>query len=232
MVLRSSQFRPPVSFTFNGGPVNDTMIIDEANGPVAPSGGVFFNGNAGTNFLVVQDKSVPTNTLAYTPDTTTAGNGVVTAAGGTITFTGGADVDAFGFLTANVAPGNATNAVNVANGTNAAGVVSNGTPTAATLTNQPALVISGSSGSDAAFTPLDAWNDTTLALDGNATADTFTVNSGTNAHGNTNLTIQSGAGAVETAVLAGSVDGDRQSVGHGGHDQNHRRHRDCGHTST
>src|SRR5262249_28252441 len=94
-----------------------------------------------------------------------------------------------------------TNVLNVAAGSNFGGLTATNVSPFSQATSTAALVVTGTTGGSA-FLPFAAWNNATLALNGNAGSDTVTVNSATGAHADAGLTIASG---VETATLAGAV---------------------------
>ncbi|HND53379.1 MAG TPA: hypothetical protein PLV92_13310, partial [Pirellulaceae bacterium] len=123
-------------------------------------------------------------------------DGAVTVTGlGTISFTQLEPVDLQSFATVNVQFANANDVVNLTNGFDAS------TGLAA------ALVVSGTSAT-VPFETVHLRNNSTVVIDtvtGGADGnDTVTVVSGDNAHGNTNLTITTGAG-TDTTTTSGAL---------------------------
>ena len=158
--------------------------------------GLQFNGAAGNDGLAVIGDG---NTAIYTPDATTTGNGTVDIDSRTITFTGLEPVDISGMVTATVALPGLDDVLTVTNGFDfATGLI-------------PAIVVEGTSGG----VPIEAahlFSNTTVLIDTDAVMpgdDTITVTSASNAHANTNLTIDTGSGAdsvdLGAVTLAGAL---------------------------
>jgi hypothetical protein len=163
---------------------NDTLTVDlsggtfpkpvvyDGGGQISPSGDALrVAGNGG-------------QTATYKPSATTPGNGTVTTSAGTITFVGLEPVGVTGMATATVNLPGSDDVLSVADGLDTSGT-------------SPAIVVAGTSGG-VAIEPAAFWNNGTLVIDtvtgGSDGNDTITVASANNAHGNTNLTIATGAG--------------------------------------
>jgi len=180
----------------NGEGGNDSLLVDFTSGDPVPTGGVGFDGGPGAdNGLGVRGNG--TSNAVYTPSATTPGNGtVVVDMTNTITFSNLTPVDIFGM-------NNAT--LNLPNGNDVL-TIQNGVDFTQGGTNQ-ALRVSGTSGGVAIETAA-FFNNTTMTIDTTATdgaADNITITSANNAHNNTNITINTGAGANDLLTVNGMV---------------------------
>ncbi|HND55115.1 MAG TPA: hypothetical protein PLV92_22025, partial [Pirellulaceae bacterium] len=198
------------TFTFNGIGGDDTMIVN-LNANALIGGGYVFNGGSQASPLsgggntshgdVLKIVGTGLETANFLGDgvanASLDNDGAVVIPGlGTIQYTGLEPVDLQGFSTVNVQFANGPEALTIAGGVDAA-----------TNTN-PALVVSGTSGG-VAFEAVHLRGNTNVVIDtttgGSDGADTVTITGGSIAHGNTNLTIATGAGADSVSVTGSLV---------------------------
>ncbi len=182
------------TFTFDGGTGDDQLLVVGALGNPIPAGGVVFNGNgqASTDRLFVSGDG--TNTTVYTPDATTAGDGVVAMDGLEITFTGLEPVDITGMALASILLPNAVNNLTVTDGFDFnTGAV-------------PALRVAGTTGGVAIETAA-LWNNTVVSIDTTAVAgaDQVTIDSSSAAHLNDSVLISTGDGTDQIDVNSTAV---------------------------
>jgi autotransporter-associated beta strand protein len=168
---------------------NDTVTVDYTGGDLLDI--VYNGGPGGLDGLAVIGDS--TQTASYSPDSLVTGNGTVVTSAGTIYFSELEPVDITGFGTATLALPGGDDVLNIENGVD---FVSGNT-------NQ-ALRVSGTSGG-VAIESAAFWNNQTLVIDTNVVGGNDTINfaSADNAHNNTNLTINTGAGTDHVAVNGG-----------------------------
>lgn len=173
---------------------DNRLTVDYSNGDplsVLP-GGLLFSGGGGSDSLAVIGDG--TNTATYTPEVATTGNGTVAVDGSTITFAGLEPVDISGMLLATLSLPGADDVVTLTNGFDSAtGLV-------------PAIVVTGTSGG-VTFETAHLFGNTTVVIDTASIIDgddTITVASADNAHGNVNLTINTGTG-TDVITLSGNV---------------------------
>lgn len=185
------------NFTFNGQGGDDVLIVDYVGGAAIPTGGVFYNGQgeSGATGDVLQVVGTGAETADYLADGTAGpddNDGTVTIGGGVITFTGLEPVDLIGMAVANVLLPNADDVIAIDNGTVTGGA--------------DALVVSGTSGG-VAFESVHLRNNDQVNIDTTSTDgdDSITVNSGDNAHGNTNVLIESGLG-TDSVTFGGTLE--------------------------
>ncbi len=182
------------TFTFEGGTGDNQLSVVGATGNPIPAGGVTFNGNSQTLTDRLFVSGDGTNTAIYTPDATTAGNGVVTMDGRAITFTGLEPVDISGMAVASIVTPSAVNNLAVTDGFdfNTAAI--------------PALRVSGTTGGVVIETAA-LWNNTLVVVDTTTVAgsDQISINSTTAAHANGGLTVLTGDGADEITVVNAAV---------------------------
>lgn len=177
------------TFTFEGGAGDDALSILGANGNPVPAGGVTFNGNGQTSTDRLFVGGDMTNTAVYTPDTATAGDGVVTLDGNAITFTGLEPVDITGMAIASVVTPNAVNQLTVSDGFDfATGLV-------------PAMLVAGTSGGVAIETAA-LWNNALVNVDTSTIGgpDSVSVDSPTATHNNGLLVVMTGDGTDQLTV--------------------------------
>jgi fibronectin-binding autotransporter adhesin len=197
-------------FTFNGQGEDDRMTV-QLNSNALPSGGVFYNGGAQASPLTAgvdpQDGDVlsisgdGTQTAIYLGDATANAlldnDGSVSIVGqGVVNFTQLEPVDISGMLIAQVHVTGGDDVITIDQGFDAA-------------TNLvPALVVSGTSGG-VAFEAVHLFNNSTVLVDtasgGTDGNDTITIAGGSNAHGNDNLILSSGATGLDSLTIDGDI---------------------------
>lgn len=166
-------------------PGNDTLTLDLTSGDPLPTGGLTFNGSAGTDTLGVLGSG--SQNPAYMPDSTTANRGAVAIGGRTVAFDTTESVEFRNAGTVMVSPSNANDILDIANDVLSDGVTA-------------ALAVTGTSGGVSiagAHVYGSGLAINTTAIDGN---DTVTVSSADNSHGNTSLAINTGTGTDSVAV--------------------------------
>lgn len=182
------------TFTFEGGNGDDQLAVIGSAGNPFPPGGITFNGNGQTTTDSLFVSGDTTNNAIYTPDSTTAGDGMLTVDGTPIVFTGLEPVDITGMAQVIVAAPSADSNLTVTDGFDFnTGAV-------------PALLVAGTSGG----VPIETaalWNNTsviiqTIAVPG---SDDVTINSVTAAHLNGDLLVDTGAGADDVNVINTSL---------------------------
>ncbi|HEV8605306.1 MAG TPA: lamin tail domain-containing protein [Tepidisphaeraceae bacterium] len=180
-----------LSLTINTGGSADSLTLDYANGNPLPSGGLFFNGGAGSDTLTILGAPGSTATT-YRPSGTTTGNGIVSIAGRNLTFTGMEPVSFRNLTSFTFVTPNATDTVTIDSPASPPGQT---------------RIFGNSSGitffSISIFaTPLMILDAATN--DGGAGNDSLTIgSSGTNTSATTSLRILTGAGADTLAVNGG-----------------------------
>jgi hypothetical protein len=179
------------ALTINTGTGADALTLDFAGGNPIPTGGLFFNGGAGTDNLTILGATPPT-AATYRPSATISGNGSATIGGRNFNFTGVEpatfrDFSSFTFVTPN-----ATDTVTVdspASGqTRIFGNSSGITFFSTAVFNTPLMILDaatndGAAGNDAITIGSSGTNTsptTTLRILTGAGTDTFTINGGNN----------------------------------------------------
>jgi hypothetical protein len=167
-----------------GGLGDDTFTVDNSNGAVALSGGIFFDGGAGNNTLVLQ------GTTAASSDTYTPGP----AAGQ------GTDIQFYGAVLQEVTFANLTPFINLVpaasltvDGTNADNAINYTAGPNSGITNglNPAGLNTGQVSVDG-FESTEFANKSTLIINGLAGSDTFNLNNPTTPAGLTGITVNGG----------------------------------------
>ncbi len=182
------------TFTFEGGSGDDQLAVDGSAGNPFPPGGITFNGNGQTSTDSLFVSGDTTNSAVYTPDTTTAGDGMLTVDGTPIVFTGLEPVDISGMANILISTSNAGSILTVTDGFDfGTGVI-------------PALLVAGTSGGVAIETAA-LWNNTTVTVDTTVVpgSDDVTINSVSPAHLNTNLIVNTGAGTDDVNIINTSL---------------------------
>ena len=197
-VLLNEPIATLVNITINGGDGDDTLTVDLSGGDVIPPNGIFFNGNGqagGDSLIVIGDG---TNTGAYTPDSTTNGNGLVFADTiGNITFTGLEPVQVSAFPAFTFISPNSDDIITIADGVGMGG--------------EDALNVSGTSGG-IGFEDLTVFDVATFTVDlgtndAGTPDDDVTYNNLTTPQGIASVNVNTGAGDdfVEIAATATST---------------------------
>lgn len=185
-------------FTFNGLANTDLMWVDTSNGDPIPTGNAFFNGE----ILRVQKNAGAASDAAIYQPSVTAGSGAVSLTGfGTVNFAGSTNVDFVNLVDVEVRTANTTDTLTLADGNTS---TNSGTlPGGYSIAAANALIVGG------ANTPVglrDITGNVTIetVVGGGDDNDSVTINSGTGAHGVTDLTINTGSGA-DTVTVAGAL---------------------------
>jgi parallel beta-helix repeat protein len=176
------------SIVFQGTGGDDVLTLDFTSGSPVPPGGIAFHGGSGNDGLRVVGNG---QTVVYTPDAVTDGDGTITVGGSSVVFTGLEPVDFVGVALTLSLPG-ANDVVDLANGFLIDGVT-------------PATVISGTSGG-VGFENARARNcSITINTTGVAGTDTITLTSMDNAHLNSSLAVTTGVEAGDSISVNGTI---------------------------
>ena len=178
----------------SGGVGVDHLIVD-FDTAVISADGLQFTGGAGANEILSLIGDGSTTTATYLPSGTTPGSGQVTIDGTTpIHFSGLKPIDISNMAVATMNFSSAAETVGVANGFDfGSGAI-------------PALVVSGTSGG-VAFESAAFFGDTTVRIDSSnfGGVDTYNLNSASNAHGITNLTLVTSTNSADAIAINGPL---------------------------